>query len=382
MYLYYGVLTMDSNKLFTNVKVDISKDGIADIQGEIPTEIMQEYRKRSLDARRKDIEVPGFRKGHASDEEVLKRVGEEEILEDAANRALNKAYPAIVDEHKLDVMSAPQVTITKLALGNPLGFTLRVGITPEVKLPNYKKVAKDMVKLDPVEKMEATDEEVKNVINDIIRMHAQSTDVKTKQKDGTGLVDTEGKPLSTTKENEELPELTDTLVQKLGSFKNVEDFRIKIQDTIKQDKIIAMQRKRRDVLAKALIEATKLTIHGIVLDNEMNILKERFMSELKQNNTTLEKYLKRTNQTEEVFMQAQRDHIERQFKLKLVLTAIGKKEDITLDPKEVEQNVQMLRARHPDAEIEALTDYVRSLLTNEHVMQFLENQNEKHAETI
>ena len=373
---------MDSNKLFTNVKVDISKDGIADIQGEIPTEIMQEYRKRSLDARRKDIEVPGFRKGHASDEEVLKRVGEEEILEDAANRALNKAYPAIVDEHKLDVMSAPQVTITKLALGNPLGFTLRVGITPEVKLPNYKKVAKDMVKLDPVEKMEATDKEVKNVINDIIRMHAQSTDVKTKQKDGTSLVDTEGKPLSTTKENEELPELTDTLVQKLGSFKNVEDFRIKIQDTIKQDKIIAMQRKRRDVLAKALIEATKLTIHGIVLDNEMNILKERFMSELKQNNTTLEKYLKRTNQTEEVFMQAQRDHIERQFKLKLVLTAIGKKEDITLDPKEVEQNVQMLRARHPDAEIEALTDYVRSLLTNEHVMQFLENQNEKHAETI
>ena len=64
------------------------------------------------------------------------------ILGEAAEEALNEVYPSIIESEKLFVMGQPEVAITKLAKGNPLGFKITVAILPEFKLPDYKKNCK------------------------------------------------------------------------------------------------------------------------------------------------------------------------------------------------------------------------------------------------
>ena len=49
----------------------------------------------------------------------------------------------IVDENKLKIIGWPNVTITKIAKNNPLGFKLKTAIAPEMKLPDYKEIAKN-----------------------------------------------------------------------------------------------------------------------------------------------------------------------------------------------------------------------------------------------
>ena len=45
----------------------------------------------------------------------------------------------MIENEKLDVISRPVVSITKLARKNPLGFKIKTAVLPVIKLPDYKK---------------------------------------------------------------------------------------------------------------------------------------------------------------------------------------------------------------------------------------------------
>ena len=56
--------------------------------------------------------------------------------------ALSEYYPKILEENKIDAISRPEISITKLARKNPLGFKIKTATMPEMKLPDYKQIAK------------------------------------------------------------------------------------------------------------------------------------------------------------------------------------------------------------------------------------------------
>src|SRR3989344_8308542 len=66
------------------------------------------------------------------------------LLEEAAEIALSEEYPNILDEHKIDAIGRPEINITKIGVGSPLEFKIKTALLPEVKLVDYKKVAKTM----------------------------------------------------------------------------------------------------------------------------------------------------------------------------------------------------------------------------------------------
>jgi len=55
--------------------------------------------------------------------------------------ALADIYLAIVKNEKLNVIGRPEVTITKLAPGNPVEFKIQTAVMPEITLPDYKNIA-------------------------------------------------------------------------------------------------------------------------------------------------------------------------------------------------------------------------------------------------
>ena len=104
---------------------------------------------------KKDLTVPGFRKGHITRAVFNQKFGEEALYEDALNALLPAAYEAAVAELSLDVVAQPKFDISSMEKGQEWVITAEVVTKPEVKLGDYK----DLEVSVEVSK-EVTDEEV------------------------------------------------------------------------------------------------------------------------------------------------------------------------------------------------------------------------------
>src|SRR3989338_3577779 len=124
------------------VKVNKLPKSEVEIEGELPVEIFESYFAPALKKLGGDLEVPGFRKGKAPENILLANLGEMKILEEMAALAFGEHYPKILEENKIEAIGRPEIAITKLARNNPLGFKIKTAVLPEVKLPDYKKIAK------------------------------------------------------------------------------------------------------------------------------------------------------------------------------------------------------------------------------------------------
>ena len=90
-----------------------------ELTGEIAVADFESFRRGVMDELRLEIELPGFRKGHAPDNLLIEKVGAEKILYEMAEHALSHYYPEMIKENKLDAIGRPEITITKIAADNP-----------------------------------------------------------------------------------------------------------------------------------------------------------------------------------------------------------------------------------------------------------------------
>ncbi|OHA03356.1 MAG: trigger factor [Candidatus Sungbacteria bacterium RIFCSPHIGHO2_02_FULL_52_23] len=116
----------------------------------IPFPEFEPHLKTAATAISEEITVEGFRKGKAPYDVVKNRVGENAIYERAAEIAVRKTYPKardiLLEQGKLSpehpAIGRPEVTISKLAPGNELTYTIKVALMPAVTLPDWRAIAK------------------------------------------------------------------------------------------------------------------------------------------------------------------------------------------------------------------------------------------------
>lgn len=357
----------ETKKPYQNVTVKKGKDSMVEIKGEVTPETLEAHRKKVFEEVKKDFAAPGFRKGHVPDEKVMEHVDEKHLLEEAADAALNHVYPLIIEEFEVQPVTALEVTVTKLAFGAPLAFTARVGVLPEIKLPDYKKLAERVMKEKKVEPVEEKDvDEVIRQIREMRAAHSAPAEGEKKEEDG--------KAEKTTPP--ELPAFDDAFVQTLGDFKDVADFRAKLKENLKGEKESEAARKTRETLAKTLEEKTSITVPAPLIEREIQSVQARLEEQLKTNELSKEDYFKKIGKSEEEFLKEQRDYLTRQFKTKFILREIAKKENIHPDSKEIAFEAQQLQGRYPDIDAVRLYQYAEEILTNEKVLLFLEGEKE------
>ena len=141
------------------------------ITGEIPAKQFANYRTQAIKNIAEHVEIPGFRKGKVPENIIVQRLGEEKILYEMAELALKHLYPTLLAEHKIDPIGMPNISITKIAKGSPLGFAITVAVVPEVKLPDYKKIASE-VAAEKEEVVEVSEKEVSEAIENIQKQTA------------------------------------------------------------------------------------------------------------------------------------------------------------------------------------------------------------------
>ena len=87
---------------------------------------------------KKNLNAPGFRKGHMPRAVFNQKFGEEALYEDTLNAILPAAYEAAVAELSLDVVAQPKIDIQSMEKGQEWTLTAEVVTKPEVKLGDYK----------------------------------------------------------------------------------------------------------------------------------------------------------------------------------------------------------------------------------------------------
>lgn len=137
-----------SNKVETNIyEIEVSVDA----------ETFNDAVKKAYARQRKSIAVPGFRKGKATMGMIEKFYGENVFFENALDIVYPDAVEGAIKEAGLKLVDAPyDVDISTISKTEGVEMKMKVVVTPEVSLGDYKKLSaeKDEVKV--------TDEDVEN----------------------------------------------------------------------------------------------------------------------------------------------------------------------------------------------------------------------------
>ena len=139
--------------------MSVSFENTATNRGVVTFTIGQDKIQPALDQAfnkvKKNLNVPGFRKGHMPRAVFNQKFGEEALYDDALNAILPAAYEAAITELGLDVVAQPKIDVKSIEKGQDWTLTAEVVTKPEVKLGAYKDL-----EVSVEASKEVTDEEV------------------------------------------------------------------------------------------------------------------------------------------------------------------------------------------------------------------------------
>jgi trigger factor len=130
----------------------------------------------------KNMNLAGFRKGHAPKALVEKHADQVNLQRQFLDHAVNDLYVQAITEKKLRPVAQPEVNDTKFVPFTTLEFKATVDVVGKITLPDYKKIRMSK-QVEPT-----TEKDVTKVIDDLRRRDSEKKDVKRTAKDGDEVV--------------------------------------------------------------------------------------------------------------------------------------------------------------------------------------------------
>ena len=170
-----------------NVKTTEQEKNTAKIVIEIEKQEFEAALNKAYNKCKKDISVPGFRKGKAPRKVIEGMYGAKVFYEDAVNEIFPEIYEKAVVEQQLKAVGGPSVTdMDETEEGNVV-LTIETALYPEVTLGDYKGI--EVPKADVV----VTDEDVEAEIDRMAERNSRIETVDRAAKEGdTVVLDFEG----------------------------------------------------------------------------------------------------------------------------------------------------------------------------------------------
>jgi trigger factor len=111
------------------------------VEAEVLPEEIERTVQRTAAAMGRDLRMPGFRKGKVPPPVVIQRMGREAIVDEAVRNQIGRWYLDAIDEAGIHPVGDPQLDLGDLpAQGQPLTFSIEIGVRPTAKLGTYKGV--------------------------------------------------------------------------------------------------------------------------------------------------------------------------------------------------------------------------------------------------
>ena len=170
-----------------NVKKTEQEKNSAKIVIEIEKQEFEAALNKAYNKCKKDIAVPGFRKGKAPRKVIEGMYGAKVFYEDAVNEIFPEIYEAAVVEQKLKAVGGPSVVDMDETEDGAVVLTIETALYPEVTLGDYKGI--EVPKAD----VKVTDEDVEAEIDRMAERNSRIETVERAAKEGdTVVLDFEG----------------------------------------------------------------------------------------------------------------------------------------------------------------------------------------------
>jgi trigger factor len=153
-------------------KIVNKEKNVVTIEFEITPEKFEEGVQKAYLKNRKNINIPGFRKGRAPRKLIESRYGKGVFYEDALDIVIPPAYEEALEETKLDPIDQPKLDIKEFEEGKNIVITADVEVKPEVELaiPEEVEVVKVISEVD--------DEQVENSLKEMQEKNARIINVE------------------------------------------------------------------------------------------------------------------------------------------------------------------------------------------------------------
>ena len=328
-------------------------------EGEINSSVVASFRDQALKNLSEGMKLDGFRVGHIPEKILVDKIGELAITEEAGRLALEHHYPDIIQSLDIKAVGAPAVTITKVAPNEAFGFKIKTALMPEIKLGDYKSIAKE----DSKEKVEVTveEKEIENTIEELRKQVAHDEYHKNNPDDhGHDHGDIP------------LPELNEDFIKKFGDFKTIEEFKDKIKEGILADKTRREKEKKRISIMNSIIDKSQIEMPNMLIESELSRMMSEMSANVAQMGLGIEDYLKHIGKNVEDLKKDWRGDAEKRAKTQLILNKIATEEKIELKEEDVKKEVDTIMNYYKDVDRVRATMYVETVMLNEAVWRFLE----------
>jgi trigger factor len=109
------------------------------VQAEVPADEVERQLQQAARKLGSELRIPGFRKGKVPPPVVIRRLGRDYVLDEALRTALGTWYVDAIDESGIVPIGEPDLDVGDMpAQGEPLQFSIEIGVRPEAQLGEYK----------------------------------------------------------------------------------------------------------------------------------------------------------------------------------------------------------------------------------------------------
>ncbi|MGY3725317.1 trigger factor [Granulicatella balaenopterae] len=396
-------------------------------------EISEEEKKQGLDKAfnriKKNLNIPGFRKGKVNRQVFNKMYGEVALYEDALNIVLPDAYDNAVEEAGIYPVTQPKIDIVSLEQGTPWVIKAEVIVKPEVKLGEFKNLT-----------VEKQDREVsdKEVEDRLLTEQANAAELVIKEGKAelgdTVVIDFEGflgdeafeggkaenhalelgsgsfipgfeDQLVGTSEGEavevkvtfpedyqaenlkgqeatfkvtvhevkakELPELNDEFAKDIDDeVETLDELKAKFRKQLEEQKEAQATDAVADLAVRKAVENAEIVeLPQEMVDEEVNRQVQHYLNDMRRNGIAPEMYFQITNTTEADLVEMMKGDADVRTKTNLVLEQIVKDENIEVSDEDVDAEVKELAAQYNMAEAVVRSSVSTEMLKNDIAMK-------------
>ncbi len=358
-------------QVYKDLKLEELSSSKYKIEMKLSAQELLKVKEKTLEDKAKNMVIPGFRKGEAPKELVIKQLGEQNILEDAAKDLASMALAQVIVEKQLKVVGRPDIVLGEVKPGEDVSLEGYVTTLPEIKIKDsYKQSLAKINSEQSYEEPQVTDEDVERVIEHLRREKARILTLQAMQEKKDANVQM---PDLNTIPKDKLPELDEKDFKDLAGANSLDEFKVKVKENIKTEKEFAQKEEQRAKLAEELLKHVQVELPDEIVDMEYTRAQAQMEQDLQMMGLTLDAYLAQINKNKEDFEKEMREASKKRAMLQLALDKIAEMENIKVSPDEIEKEVQHILEHSPQADPNELRAYVDAQKSNEKVFEFLLN---------
>lgn len=350
---------------------------------------------------RKNIAMPGFRKGKAPRKLIEKEYGEQVFFEDAVNLLYAPVVNGAVEESGLELVTRPEVEVTEISKENGVKLKATCITKPEVEVKDYKGIEVEKV-VNPV-----TDEDINKQLDALREKNVtvETVDDRAAENGDDVVIDFEGfkddvafeggkaedftlslgsgqfipgfedqivghnagedfdinvtfpeeyqvkelagapavfkiKLKSISKKV--MPELDDDMVKDSTEFDTVDEYKADVKKKLEEANEKHADSEVEAKIFDKVIENMTAEIPQVMFDNRVNEMISELEQRLAPQGISLDLYMQYTGQTIDTVKKAYAEQVEKQVKLRLALEKIAKLENIEVTEDELKAEFDKL----------------------------------------